>query len=283
MNDFNEKRPKFYHAVNIVTMACNLKCELCILYVPYYRTQWHPTLEFVNEVTDRAFAMGDYECFEFNGGEPLLRKDLADIYEHAYKYIDNADRFKTVTNGTTMPDGRLINIWKKYGNKFHCIVDDYGEKLSSNAVAVVEKLRSEGISCELRDMHTENKHHGGWVDFRADEPKWKKEELKEVYANCSQVKVLKHCCNIIRGILMPCHLQFQVMDRGICEPAQNEFIDLFDESESLEDKRKKMEGIQKLPYLRACAWCPGFNDDTPRCKPAIQLDISKAEIENKLI
>ena len=70
---------------------------------------------------------------------------------------------------------------------------------------------------------------------------------------------------------MPCHMQFQLRDRGILSPQSNEYIDLFDDSEPMEVKREKMAGIQKLKMLSACRYCVGFDAETVRCAPAVQL------------
>lgn len=265
-------RPVYPHAIVIVTLVCNLRCKLCILCVPYYHIPWHPTTEYIKQTTDRAFLLGDYEIFEFNGGEPLLRDDLTDIFEHALQYKDNVkEKIKTVTNGTILPTNELLCIWKHYGEKFHCIVDDYGADISTKAREAYEMVKSAGISCELRDMHSKDKHHGGWANFWVSEIIHTEEEAEAVYAKCGQAKKLLHCCNIIRGFLMPCHLQFQLNDKGLCKPKSHEFIDLFDDEESLTEKRNKMAGFQVVPSLSACRYCNGLNEYIERHSPAEQI------------
>jgi hypothetical protein len=255
-------------------MTCNLRCKLCILDAPYYKNSFHPDIQYVKDVTDRSFLLGNYEIFEFNGGEPLLRRDFAEIWDYAYKYIENVNVFKTVTNGTLIPDDDLIAVWRKYGSKFYCIVDDYGEEKSPAATVAVDKLRKAGIPCEKRDMYTTDRHHGGWADFRVSDPLHNETESEGVYLSCGQSQKLKHCCNIINGLLMPCHMQFKLNDRGICSPLPFEFIDLFDDTEPIEDKRKKMNDftdITKIKSLSACRYCIGFSEGIARFEPAVQL------------
>jgi hypothetical protein len=267
-------RPKYPHAIIIATLACNLKCKLCILDAPYYKEPFHPDTQYIKDVTDRAFALGDYEIFEFNGGEPLLRNDFVEIFEYALRYTGNADVFKTVTNGTIVPSEELVAVWKEYGDKFYCIIDDYGSELSPNSGAAYEKVKSAGIPCEKRDMCSNAKHHGGWADFRVGEMKHTAEEAEAVYLKCGQAQKLKHCCNIINGLLMPCHMQFKLNDRGLCAPLEHEFIDLFDDSEPLERKREKMRDftdITKIKSLTACRYCVGLYDGIERAAPAVQL------------
>lgn len=272
---------KYPHAVVIITLACNLKCKHCILCAPYYKKPFHPSLEFIKESAERAFRLGDYEIFEYMGGEPLLRQDLADIWaynrEHFY---DRADIFKTVTNGSILMSDTLIDVWKTYGRKIHIIIDDYGPEYSPLAGENTERLRQSGISCERRDMCSDCRHFGGWVDFLApEEPFRDPEDAARTYLDCRNSQKLKHCCNIINGLMMPCHMQFQLNDRGIMDAKAPEFegqcIDLFDDTESWDRKREKMDTFtdaSRLPYLEACRYCLGLLPDTPRLKPAIQIE-----------
>lgn len=272
---------KYPHAIVIVTLACNLKCKHCILCAPYYRKPFYPTLDYIKETAERAFRLGDYEIFEYMGGEPFLRDDFAEIWEYnRAHFFDRADIFKTATNGSILISDDLIDVWKTYGEKIHIIVDDYGPELSIKAHENIEKLRGGGIDCELRDMYSDKRHHGGWVDFLAPEKPFRDiEDAKKTYLDCGQAQKLKNCCNIIDGLLMPCHMQFQLNDRGIVNAKAEEFydqcIDLFDDTETWERKREKMDtytDVSKLPYLESCRYCQCLAPDTPRLKPAEQVD-----------
>lgn len=272
---------KYPHAIVIVTLTCNLKCQNCILCAPYYKKPFHPSTEFIQETAERAFRLGDYEIFEYMGGEPLLRKDFPEIWAYNRKHFyDRADMFKTATNGSIPVSDSLIDVWKTYGKKIHIIVDNYGPELSPRAEENVDKLRRNGIDCELRDMYSDHRHHGGWVDFLAPvKPFRDVEDAKQTYLNCGQAQKLKNCCNIINGLLMPCHMQFQLNDRGIVDAKAPEFeaqcIDLFDDSEPWERKREKMDtytDVSRLPYLESCRYCRCLAGDTPRLKPAVQAE-----------
>ena len=76
---------------------------------------------------------------------------------------------------------------------------------------------------------------------------------------------------------MPCHIQLN--DRGIVDAKAPEFegqcIDLFDDSESWERKREKMDtyiDISRLTYLEGCRYCKCLAPDTARLKPAVQAE-----------
>jgi hypothetical protein len=126
-------------------------------------------------------------------------------------------------------------------------------------------------------MWTDKRHHGGWVDFLAPKKPFRDvEDAKKTYLNCGQAQKLKNCCNIIDGLLFPCHMQFQLNDRHIVcageHPEQG--IDLFDDTESWETKRDKMDtytDVSRLPYLESCRYCQCLSAETPRLKPAEQI------------
>ena len=269
------------HAVVIVTLACNLKCKHCILCAPYYKRPFHPTTDFIKETAERAFKLGNYRIFEYMGGEPLLRDDLPDIWEYNREHFyQKAEIFKTVTNGSIRIWDDLLDVWKNYGTKIHIIIDDYGPELSIFAQENYERLKANGISCERRNLYNNECHHGGWADFIAPEKPFRDEkDAAKTYLECANAQKLQHCCNIINGLMMPCHMQFQLNDRGIVDAKNAVFadqcIDLFDDTETWERKRAKMDlftNAEKLPYLEACRYCPGFSDSTPRLKPAIQVE-----------
>ena len=74
-------------------------------------------------------------------------------------------------------------------------------------------------------------------------------------------------------------MQFQLNDRGIVDAKAPEFegqcIDLFDDSESWERKREKMDtyiDISRLTYLEGCRYCKCLAPDTARLKPAVQAE-----------
>ncbi len=196
---------------------------------------------------------------------------------------------KTITSGGILIPNKLLDVWRDYKKKIHIIIDDYGPQLSPLAEENIEKLRENGISCERRDMYTEHRHFGGWVDFLAPkEPFRDAENAAWTYVHCGQFQNLKHCCNIINGLMMPCHMQFQLNDRGIVDAKAPEFegqcIDLFDDTESWERKREKMDSFTDaslLPYLEACRYCSGMSAETPRLQPAIQIK-SAAELSFRM-
>ncbi|MGD0577025.1 MAG: radical SAM protein, partial [Candidatus Staskawiczbacteria bacterium] len=62
------------------TRSCNLNCEHCGAKKETYQTEL--TTDQVKKIIDRISSSG-CEYFETTGGEPLLRKDLSEIFEYA--------------------------------------------------------------------------------------------------------------------------------------------------------------------------------------------------------
>ncbi len=88
-----------------VTSACDLKCGICLIHKSRRR---EPSAVQVRRVIDEAAAAG-VPTVRFTGGEPLLRKDLFELMDHAKQ------RGLTVylnTNGTRV-DARTISRLEK--------------------------------------------------------------------------------------------------------------------------------------------------------------------------
>src|SRR5678809_143531 len=72
------KRPYFAHLA--LTHVCNLHCTFC--HIPAYKVQELDT-EGMKRVVDKLDQMGIAYLSISGGGEPLIRKDFAEILNHA--------------------------------------------------------------------------------------------------------------------------------------------------------------------------------------------------------
>lgn len=106
------------------TWACNLACVMC---GPHNSSTWASELNFSktqlfdlgrqfqksNNFLDR-FDLSNISKVHFNGGEPLLNNDQTDLLNQLDK---NQVLKNTVvsynTNGTIMPNEKIVNLWKK--------------------------------------------------------------------------------------------------------------------------------------------------------------------------
>lgn len=270
----DSNRPVFARATSVVTLCCNLKCKLCVIGIPYYKKPWHPTLEFINRVTDRLFEIADYEIFEFTGGEPLIRTDFADVLAHALQYESHVStRFGFQTNGAIPITDRVVDAAKHFGEKVKVIVDDYGPELSPYAEQNYEILQQKGIPSELRQQNEQAQYCDGWVDYLGDGCIGHSDEkARMIFQKCAQPQIMHFCATVTEGMVFPCPVIYTLKARFGEQPAENEYIDLFSKEETVETIREKWKGFYSLKLLNACKRCDGICADSPRFVPAEQAE-----------
>lgn len=186
--------------------------------------------------------------FQLLGGEPLLNKDFYKMVEYAstkkqIKYVI------TITNGTIIPDEKLLKIYSKYKNKNIIEISDY----TSNT--------------ELKNLKFEKvvdlfKNNGNYIRIVNDE--WmlrgeiKKEnrtinELKKEFMNCWQ----QYCPSYCDGELHSCSRSVAIkrtLDKSI-----NDFI-LIDN-----DVSRDIIYFFIRDYIKACDYChTNMNRHVPR-------------------
>lgn len=256
----------------IVTHRCTLKCKLCAERTAYYQKRYHPELAFLREEIDRYFELVHYTMkFDVSGGEPFLRLDLHQIMEHLLQYRKQFGRVRINTNGTLLPSDALIDVLKAYDMQADILIDHYGDELSKKAMEIAEKLEKNNISYILRRQDAAHLHCGGWVDFGDLTKKHTVEEAKELFAKCAISNKIGFGFRMKEGVMSPCAVSAQCVEFGKTAPDPNEYVDLFDETIGLEDKRRKLEAIFNLKSLKACRYCNGMCVDSIRYVPAEQL------------
>lgn len=257
----------------LISLICNLNCKLCAAYSPYNTKTVFPSIEELKEYIHRYFTLVDHiELFTVSGGEPLLYKQLPDFMEELLKYSNQIGRFEIITNGTIVPEEKLLNVVKKFKTTFsRFLVDNYGEGLSKKVDEIEDVLNNANIPFEVRNNNLEDMHCGGWVDFGSlDKVIHSPDETFRVFSKCVQPKKLGFCFGITEGKLYPCAQVY----RRIClgqNVSYGDYVDLMDDTLSIEEQRKKILNIYNAKCLETCAYCNGWNDDSPRFTPAEQL------------
>jgi len=105
MNKNDLAQSKFSKTMIAVTHACNLNCPIC--YLPD-KNQPDMSLEAIK----KAIVSSDVSSIRLSGGEPTLRKDLAEII----KFIcEQGKRPVIVTNGIKLADRNYVMELKKAG------------------------------------------------------------------------------------------------------------------------------------------------------------------------
>ncbi len=258
-----------------VTLACSLNCKLCAAYVPYISNVTHPSLEKWKEYMEKFFSIVDnVEMISISGGEPLLFKELPELMEVLLGYSKQYEKVEIITNGTVIPSKALLDVIKRYEDKFdYFLIDNYGKDLSKRVSEIEAVLKEYDIAFSTRDYYSENLHCGGWVDFGITEEikHQTKESCEELYSKCAYPQKLRFCFSVRPdGYISPCPpIYYRIIKGHKIDP--NDYIDLNDETLSIEQQRQKIINIYYSKCLETCAYCNGLCDDSPRFQPAEQL------------
>ena len=256
----------------VPSYICNLKCKFCNVRVPYLRNIKTHTVEEMMEMTDRMLKIVDHVHYiTIVGGEVLLYKDLPVLITELMKYKDQFDQIEIITNGTVVPSEELISAVKKCGEKFRrFLIDDYGRDLSKKVSESVDVLEKNQIGYRVNDYWSDNMWCDGWAYFGTyREALHTPEETVELLKKCSY-KSLGFSYVLYGGIADPCGRLNPRIDAGL-EVNPDEYIDLFDDSITVEQQREKINRINNASYLDFCRYCNGLYPGCNRVKPAEQL------------
>jgi hypothetical protein len=258
----------------LITYRCTLKCKLCASYSPYYDVPPHFSAELIAKTSAAYFSIVDHvKQFSISGGEPFLHNELPEIIKTILHYENQFDVLEVITNGTLTPNSELLTALAQ-SKKICVMIDNYGKDLSKNTGIINKILTDNGIRNFVRRYYGKDAHCGGWVDFGGNfERCWhSRNEIELIYSKCAYPAKLGFCFQISGGELHPCSRSRRCMELNILAKDKTEYIDLLDNTNSIEDKKKFFRDFNSRRYLRACAYCMGMCEDSPRFMPAEQLE-----------
>lgn len=254
-----------------VSLRCNLRCKLCSAYSPYFSNEPFCDVSKLMRYVRRYFEIVDrVELFSITGGEPLIYPYLAELFEELIEFSDRFDKTEIYTNGTVVPNEKLLNVLKKYGSKFRRFVVDHYD-VSTKVKEICEALQNAGIPFEIREYNSKKTHCGGWIDYGSlTEVIHSNKEASDLFAKCAYPQKMGFCNVIKHGLLIPCGPIYRRISLGQ-NVSPNDYVDLMDETLSVEQQRRKIANISNANVLETCAYCNGICDDSPRFIPAQQL------------
>lgn len=238
-----------------LTERCSLKCKNCAhgCYAVDNSTVKDLNLEQVYKSADSFFFKVDYiKEFVLIGGEPLLYKNLvASITYIGERYRRRIGIYSITTNGTIIPDEKLLEACKKYNVLFR--ISNYGRqlpRLKENYAKLITILKKENVSFILSEEEAE------WVDygFGNFDRNLETEKLIEAFDAC------KTPCREVREN----RFYFCVMARSVSDNlgyyvGQDDYLDLDDLNG--EDRKKRLLeftlGYSEKGYLDMCNYCRG--------------------------
>jgi hypothetical protein len=154
------------------------------------------------------------------------------------------------------------------------LVDDYGSALSPKIPQIEAELTHYNISYRTRKYHGIAPHLGGWVNFSDLSLKYSTiAEQEDRFSKCAQIQKFGHCFPfpIVGGKVYPCPALRRCVELGKVEETPDTVLNLFDADISIECRQNWFTSFNKIKSLKACAYCYGMCDDSPRVPPGEQL------------
>ena len=257
----------------MITTRCSLKCKLCGFGVPYVKNPCHVSLESLSKQLEKFFEVWDStQRLNFIGGEVLMHPNIYEIVQETLKYKDKIKTFRITTNGTIPPSEKLLKLIADCNEEknFEFVISDYGSSLSRKVDKIIECLEFYKIPYIVHKYFGKNLYYGGWVDFGNDTYiESSDEDLKNKYLNCACKKSMFQL--LYDGKVFQCGYQFRLFIVKNILPNKDEYIDLFDNTISIDEKKEIVSGFYKNP-LTACKYCKSLNEKlSKRYPPAEQL------------
>ncbi|TCO76454.1 radical SAM protein [Marinisporobacter balticus] len=264
---------KMHRCGIIITYRCNLRCKLCTAYSPYYEIPPHFNFEELKKSIDKYFEIVDYvEKFTISGGEPMVHKELDSIISHTIRYSEKIGFIEIITNGTVVPNEKLIDAIMEKRSKIKFLIDDYGKDLSIKVDEISNIFDELKIQYQVRNHVTEDGHCGGWIDFGDFSQKlYTNEEKEKLFEKCAIPQKMKFCFTIKQGEIHPCGPSYRCIELGKIKKIPEEYVDLFEDI-SIHEKQQRICKMQNLKSLQACAFCNGMCEDSLRFRAAEQLE-----------
>ncbi|MBE6752157.1 MAG: radical SAM protein [Ruminococcaceae bacterium] len=264
-----------------VTNVCNLDCARCASYIPYHKKPVFVSVEKLTEYIEKYFSIVDFvKKFIITGGEPLLHPEIEKIVDVLLKYESQIGDLQIISNGTKVPNEKLISSFSQFKDKANFLIDNYGAGISVAIKDIDETLSKTNIRYVIRENNSEKSHCGGWIDLGdlTEKRCVTKEEAVKVYNMCAYAQKLNFCFVMsVDGIMNPCPPSKRCRELGSIEDNYDEYIDLLDESLTIEEQREKINRIYNFDSLSACAFCNGLNDYSERFVPGVQLTKEEKE------
>lgn len=232
-----------------ITTKCTLRCKHCSSFIPYVPNPCHyKKSEIMSDLNNILDALGHIRIINFYGGEPLLHPDLAFMIQELSDE-KRTDRISIITNGTIIPDEKVILAMKKE-KRFYVRISDYG-MLSAKTDKLKEVLTRNEIKYEIAN-YTYWDQPSGISYVNSSE-----EELREKFKLCTSCNVLF----LLNRKLHLCSTGSAVYDIGGFPKAPDNYVDfsvLDENKELLKEKILEFAARPKMGrYLDACNYCTG--------------------------
>lgn len=263
---YNKKQVHLVEVHTSVTTRCTLQCKNCNMFMPYYKQHKDSDVAMFKQDMDQLFRVVD-KVFSIGilGGEPLLNKDLADMIEYLHEnYRNRIGEISVITNGTLLPDDKLLNVWKKCNVRIH--ISDYTK-------TVPYEKRLQEFEQLMKANHVEYRINSSlvWCDFGFPENSF---HFKDVRTH------MMECFPVFRGLneskMYFCHVAWSAEKCGLYQLKESDYCNIAEIDEKKDEQRKEFLnmslGGKQDWFLSFCKVCGGCGaDNTKYIKAGLQV------------
>lgn len=258
----------------IILTRCNLRCRLCCEFVPQNKPFPDMTPDEERRILDAFFQVSDHvgTLHLTGGGEPFLHPKLAEMIDLAMEYEQKFDKLMVFTNSTVPVSDTLLETMKRHQGKIFVQVSHYHQRPEQEE-EVLRKIQENNIPHRLRKYYGEEQTFGGWVDYGSwDGYGRTPQELEKIYRACFVTSAMRGNWRTRDGKVHWCSRSQRGMELGLIPDNPEDYVDLFDTSESPEQKREKFARIKNARFISACDHCSGdsITDDPGNRHPAAE-------------
>lgn len=258
-----------------ITSYCSLACKRCIVGIPFIKNKQHTPAKEIDFQLNEIFKIwDDAKRLNLVGGEALLHPEIFDIVKSSLRHRDQFESMRITTNGTIMPEEKLLELIAGCKAPFDFVISNYGA-LSRNIDNLIERLEFYKIPYRVDNYVGTNQYFGGWVDLGDfTYMDYSEEEIKTLYQECAQAKT--KFLSVYNGKVLQCVYSHHFFATDSILPDKTEFIDLYDQSMSTTEKRKIAAKFFSSP-TKACRYCRGFNEKRSDRYPAAEQILEREE------
>lgn len=250
-----------------ITSRCTLKCKHCNMFMPYYKEHVDYTAKDILEDLELLFRHVDYiVAYRILGGEPLINNELEDMIKQiGDRYGDRIGNIGIITNGTLLPDEKLIETSKKYNVKFdfsdYTDVVDYKKRFDESVKIVSDAGLRYSVNRSLR-----------WCDFGfpVNNRMYDFDKVREHMLSCGPIF---HGLN--DGRYYYCHVSWSADKAKLLKNVPDDYVDLRklgDDDSAKEAILEHSNGNMAKGFVKLCKICGGCgNDNTEFVKAAEQM------------
>ena len=247
-------------------MQCNLKCELCGVLVPHYSYRPQMTVEECSDTLCAIFQIvNSVGKLQITGGEPLMHPKLDLILEECFKYREQFKELWFFSNCAVPLRPEVVEALEKNKEKVVVHCSDYGVK-PEIATRIRNVLDEHMLNYKYLKYYGEDQYYDGWVDNGDFVPHHRtKEENEKIFNECS------HVCRggswyVRNGQMHWCGRSIRGTELGKIPLCEDDYLDIFTNETSLEEKRQKLEKLKMARCIIACDYCNGYYGTEDKAK-----------------